>query len=266
MRPHGDPRDFARRRGQFSSRPCQSESSPHPSFRVTIDACRPTAQENGKRKNPLFAASQNGHAEAARMLIAAGADVNEMLTNKNTGTPLLVAAHYGHNDVIRLLIDAGANLDQGTEVYTPVYQAAVRGHVDTVRLLVEAGANPNRGKRNKESPIVAADRRGHDDVFQALIDAGTDTTYFLVLGFHRKPPRPPTFFWSIRNHRLLSRQRRNFVAFVLLTGYRLRGTPLALPTELWHVILGQLRRWELGWPDPPSLPEATDPEPADSDK
>lgn len=93
-----------------------SPASPRPSCRVTIDACRPTAQENGKTKTPLFASSQNGHAEAVRMLIAAGADVNEMLSNKNTGTPLLVAAHYGHNDVIRLLIDAGANLDQGTEV------------------------------------------------------------------------------------------------------------------------------------------------------
>ena len=53
-------------------------------------------------------ASQNGHVEVVRVLIDAGALINQ--ANTNGATPLLMASQDGHVDVVRLLIDAGATV------------------------------------------------------------------------------------------------------------------------------------------------------------
>ena len=57
----------------------------------------------------------------------------------NTGSiPLLIAAHNGHIDVVRVLIGAGANLNQATtdDNRSPVFMAAQNDHVDVVIELV----------------------------------------------------------------------------------------------------------------------------------
>ena len=57
--------------------------------------------------------------------------------------PLRQAVHGGHTDVVRLLIAAGADLeDSGLEGYSVVTDAALRGHVEIVGALLEAGARP----------------------------------------------------------------------------------------------------------------------------
>ena len=51
-------------------------------------------------------ASQEGQVEVVRLLIDAGALINQALNNG--ATPLLIASQDGHVDIVRLLIDAGA--------------------------------------------------------------------------------------------------------------------------------------------------------------
>jgi hypothetical protein len=53
-------------------------------------------------------------------------------------------------------------------------------------------------------------------------------------------------YWRVQTHRLCSRVRRDWVRGVLLVADRLRGSPLALPREMWYMILGAVRRCELG--------------------
>ena len=78
---------------------------------------------NDNGETPLYVASQNGHVEVVRLLIDAGALINQA---KNSGaTPILAASQDGHVDVVRLLIDGGATVKIDTMMrYTqkkPIY-------------------------------------------------------------------------------------------------------------------------------------------------
>jgi uncharacterized protein len=72
---------------------------------------------------PLYVASQNSHVDVVRLLIDAGALINQ--ANNNGVTPLLKASRKGHVDVVCLLIDAGATVKIDTMMrYTqkkPIY-------------------------------------------------------------------------------------------------------------------------------------------------
>lgn len=86
---------------------------------------------------PLMKAALNGHAEAVKRLILAGADVNQK--DKGGYTSLMLAASNNHPDVIDLLLGAGADIDRVeiTKGWTALIWAAKRGHRAAVeRLLV----------------------------------------------------------------------------------------------------------------------------------
>jgi ankyrin repeat protein len=107
---------------------------------------------------PLLYAARDGHAEIARMLIAAGAKVD--LPDANKITPLLTAITNNHVDAADLLIQNGAAIN-ATDFWgrTPLWAAVEmrdieysRGgehNVDRtrvlqfIRTLLEKGANPN---------------------------------------------------------------------------------------------------------------------------
>lgn len=57
--------------------------------------------------SPLIAAATFGNTEAARALIAAGADVN--LKNNDGSTPLHAAAFFCHPDIVTALLENGAD-------------------------------------------------------------------------------------------------------------------------------------------------------------
>ncbi|WP_232237323.1 MULTISPECIES: ankyrin repeat domain-containing protein [Actinoalloteichus] len=100
---------------------------------------------------PLYSAAVNGHTDAVRLLLAAGAvpDV-ESHGGPDEGTPLCAAASWGHLDVVRLLLEHGAdaNLSEATHPeadvdaagMTPLEWAVLGGHDEVVAALVEAGA------------------------------------------------------------------------------------------------------------------------------
>ena len=59
-------------------------------------------------------------------------------------TPLLFAARENNLDVVRLLLAAGANVnDAAADGVTPLLVATVRGHVELAAALMERGADPN---------------------------------------------------------------------------------------------------------------------------
>ena len=78
---------------------------------------------NDNGETPLWTASQNGDVDLVRLLIDAGALINQ--ANTNGATPLYVASQNGHVNVVLVLIDAGAMVKIDTMMrYTqkkPIY-------------------------------------------------------------------------------------------------------------------------------------------------
>jgi ankyrin repeat protein len=77
-------------------------------------------------------------------LIAAGADIHR--TGANGWTPLHMAAAYGRLEKARLLIDAGARVNERIPIdegQTPLMEAASQGRSEMARLLLDRGADPS---------------------------------------------------------------------------------------------------------------------------
>jgi ankyrin repeat protein len=139
---------------------------------------------------PLLFAARSGDAESARLLIEAGARVDDALPNGMT--PLVEAAHSGQQAVAMLLLEKGANANAGEVGYTALHAAVLRGGLDLVRSLLAHGADPNlrmtRGtpvRRNSEdfelpatligsTPYFLAARFLEADIMRALAGAGAD--------------------------------------------------------------------------------------------
>jgi ankyrin repeat protein len=120
---------------------------------------------------PLLVASERGHLDVVRALIAAGADVN---ANVVIGwKPLQVASADGNLGMVTALIAAGADVNADIDGDTPLQVASEQGHLGVVAALTAAGADVNAEDVNGATALLWAYRRGHLDVVMALIAAGT---------------------------------------------------------------------------------------------
>lgn len=118
-------------------------------------------RENGD--TPFDRAVYSGHLESTRALIAAGADPKA--PNEDGRTPLHQAARGGNTAAVRLLIDAGAAVDaRTTRGVTPLHEAAriwsrlaAGDYLGSVQILTAAGANPNvRDRYEGSTPLHVA--------------------------------------------------------------------------------------------------------------
>ena len=141
-------------------------------------------------------ASRTGSASAVRALLAAGADPHAR-EHAHEQTALMWAAAQGHPEVVRLLLAAGARVDDRSLVYpqvvsssgnadrsgvfevmqggyTPLLFAARRGDAASARLLVAAGADVDAAAASGTSPLVVAAHSGHGALAAFLLSAGAD--------------------------------------------------------------------------------------------
>ena len=89
-----------------------------------------------RRRTALLAATHADQVDAARLLIARGADVNAK--DDMQDSPFLYAGAQGRLEILRLTLAAGADL-KSTNRYggTALIPAAHHGHVETVRELLK---------------------------------------------------------------------------------------------------------------------------------
>jgi cytohesin len=114
----------------------------------------------------LHWAVQGGHAEAVRLLLEAGADVQ----SRPHYSALVAAAGAGHEEIVRDLLAAGADIHFRQCDGAAALSAAARcNHLAVVQLLLEAGAAQGDDAGNALDHAAA---EGHGEVIAALLEAG----------------------------------------------------------------------------------------------
>ncbi len=91
---------------------------------------------------PLHCAAWNGHVQVAKILLQAGADINDHSRNAHWGTtPLHAAAHGDQKQVAALLIAEGADIHAtNLNGRTPLGETTVHNARAVAKLLIERGA------------------------------------------------------------------------------------------------------------------------------
>jgi len=165
---------------------------------------------DGNGRTPLHVAVYRKKYDAARLLLAKGANANAFdrqrydvvtiaavaddvpmlklvleggasaknVTSPYDGSALIAAAHLGHVEVVQVLIKAGAPLDHVNNLtWTALMESIVLGdggkrHTETLRALVQAGANLNIPDRAGITPLAHARGRGYKEMAAILENAG----------------------------------------------------------------------------------------------
>lgn len=132
-------------------------------------------------ESALMMAALKGQEDAAKVLVARGADVN-----KTGWTPLHYAASGGNVAIVKLLLEHHAYIDAGSpNGTTPLMMAAMYGSTESVELLLEEGAD---WKLKNQQGLTALDfaRRGERPDAVRILSATMEGR-----------PVPPPFFAPI---------------------------------------------------------------------
>ncbi len=139
---------------------------------------------------PLLFAARVGDLASARLLVAAGADVNDQPPYGTSAT--VVAAHSGHGDVAAFLLGQGADPNAADAGYTALHAAILHKDVALVRTLLDHGAHPDaRVQRSTPvrrdavdfylhpsyvgaTPFWLAARFNAPDIMRLLLERGAD--------------------------------------------------------------------------------------------
>lgn len=139
---------------------------------------------------PLMFAARAGDLASAKLLLAAGANVND---EDAWGVSVLVLAAYsGFRDVVQLLLDKGADPNSAKAGFTALHEAIMRRDEALVRTLLAGGANPHLPLRawtptRRQSsdfhfepelvgatPFWLAARYTHPNVMRLLVERGAN--------------------------------------------------------------------------------------------
>jgi ankyrin repeat protein len=164
---------------------------------------------------PLLLAAREGHLDAVKALVDAGAAVNRVSTGDKT-SPLMIATINGHFDLAKFLLDRGADPMLASENgVTPLYAALncqwapkanypqPRAHLqqkttylDLMQALLEKGADPNARLRKKvwysgyNSDLSGVDESGATPFWRAAY--ASDVPAMRLLVAHGADPHLPS--------------------------------------------------------------------------
>jgi ankyrin repeat protein len=162
----------------------------HPDYHLRI-------QHGGN--TPLMFAAREGDLASAKLLVAAGANVNDVAPYGVSATVL--AAHSGNGELVEFLLQKGADPNAAGAGYTALHAAILRGNKKAVRALLARGADPNAKvlastpvRRASEdfyfhpafvgaTPFWLAARFGQPDVMRLLAEHGADPLFVHNVSF-----------------------------------------------------------------------------------
>ncbi|KAK9876233.1 hypothetical protein WA026_012534 [Henosepilachna vigintioctopunctata] len=124
----------------------------------------------------LHVAARLGQSEIVKVLLEAGANVNE--ADLDGWTPLRAAAWGGHTEVVELLVNHCCVLDSvDAENRTALRAAAWSGHEEIVKILLRRGASVNLTDHEGRTALIAAAYMGHNEIVEHLLEAGADINH-----------------------------------------------------------------------------------------
>ena len=123
-------------------------------------------------KIPLLLAAETGNPDIVRLLIEAGARVNEQ--DDGGFSALHCAARNSHAKVLKILIEEyqaelGLRLHNGS---LSIHSAASRGNTQSLELLLHAGLSVDATNNDGRTPLHLAAEAGRWDNVQLLLDRG----------------------------------------------------------------------------------------------
>ena len=139
---------------------------------------------------PLLFAARVGDLASAKLLVAAGAHVNDQPPYGTSAT--VVAAHSGHGGVAAFLLEQGADPNADDAGYTALHAAILHKDTKLVRALLDHGADPHAAVRSSTpvrrdavdfylhpsyvgaTPFWLAARFNAPDVMRLLLERGAD--------------------------------------------------------------------------------------------
>ncbi|WP_207888327.1 ankyrin repeat domain-containing protein [Pseudomonas sp. 30_B] len=138
----------------------------------------PVDATDSQGNTALLLATAHDHIGVARLLIAAGADVNRQ--NRIHDSAYLLAGASGRLEILKLTLANGANL-RSTNRYggTALIPACERGHVEVVETLLKAGVDPDHVNKLGwtgllEAILLSDGGPRHQAIVQRLINAGAN--------------------------------------------------------------------------------------------
>jgi len=83
---------------------------------------------------------------------------NELIGTQGGHTALMLAARSGFADAVKVLVAAGADVNQNSvgDKTSPMLIAAINGHFDLAKWLLDQGADPNAAAENGVTPLYAS--------------------------------------------------------------------------------------------------------------
>ena len=142
--------------------------------------CAKILLEHGAKDidDALGQALWHGHREIALLLKEHGADVKTVVTRARHGrTGLIDAAEEGRAQAARLHIEFGADVNAADESGVTALMEAAWGAADIVQMLLRAGANVNPADEYGTTALMHAaegDSNERSTIIALLLDAGAD--------------------------------------------------------------------------------------------
>ena len=142
--------------------------------KLLIDAGAAVNEANRYHITPLSLACDSGDARMIELLLKAGADPNR--TAEEGQTPLMAASLAGDPVAVKVLLTGGAKVNAAEPVrgQTALMWAASKGNTAAVELLVEFGADLRAKSKSGFTPLLFAVRNGHKETVQALLAHGAN--------------------------------------------------------------------------------------------
>jgi ankyrin repeat protein len=128
----------------------------------------------------VFEAAAVGRTERVRELL----DGDPALANawaEDGFQPLGLASFFGHADAARLLVERGAEVNSASRndlKVMPLHSAVATpdpsARYEIAKLLLEHGADPNARQQDEFTPLMAADHHGDERLRDLLVEHGAE--------------------------------------------------------------------------------------------